>query len=100
MEFPSEVRRLIRRFAREPTPSAKAFRAAFQGKDVVEAKAPMSCCECQTPLPRCFRKWTFAENGRVIMYFKANSGLCPCCIVDVCSPYDTRLLPSEMCVWL
>ena len=99
MEFPAEIWRLIRRFAHEPTPSAKAFLAAFQGRDVVEAKAPMHCCECQAQLPMCFRKWSFAENGGVTMHFKANDSLCSWCMEDVCGPNDTRLLQSDMCIW-
>ena len=99
MEFPRDIWRLIRRFAHEPTPSAKAFLAALQGEDVVEAKAPMRCCECQAQLPKCFRKWSFAEDGRVTMHFRAKGGLRRWCKEDVCGPDDTRLIQSDMCIW-
>ena len=99
MEFPGEVWRIVRRFAYEPTPSAKAFRAAFQGDAVVEARAPMFCGGCQLPLPRCFRKWTFAEDGRVTMHFGEEDGLCPWCLEDADLPC-TGLVQTDVCAWL
>ena len=101
MELPEEVKRLIRLFAWEPTPSAQAFRKAFEGGAVVERKVPARCLGCHRKLGKAYRKWVFEEDGRVLMEFCTNEGFCEgCCWDQKYSPSDRRRIQSQMCAFV
>ena len=64
MLLPEGVERLVKAFARQPTPSASALQKVLDENSIIDLDVTGRCFGCGIPV-RCPQEWVFCEDGAV-----------------------------------